>query len=820
MIAAHPDDEDTQLLARLALAEGAEVAYLSLTRGEGGQNAIGPDFQEALGIIRTEELLAARRVDGARQFFGREYDYGFSKSAAEAFQHWPRDSVLEDVVRVIRAFRPDVIVSVWSGTQRDGHGQHQASGIVAKEAYAAAADSARFPALLQEGLRPWAASKLYEGSYFRRDSLTTRYDTGVLDPLLGLSYAEVAAISRGRHRSQDMARALPLGPASTGVNLVDWRARGTTVRASTDGAGGEARRASARESSIFTGLDTTLAQRAASTTGIAPQAARLLATYDSTVRAARAGYQPLDPDALVPGLAQAAQLLAAADSALGGSAAGSSLRFYLRSERQDLDAALAGAEGLVFDAMVSAEQLAPGDSVGVVRTLWNGGKHEVRWSVTPDSTVAIGPGEMASRTVAVRVPTGSTDVTQPYYLAQPRHGDLYTWPTDPAVDGLPFQPPFSAPARVEIAGAPVLLRREVTFRAVSPREGETRRPLRLVPAVSVSVDRDVAVRPLALRMPLTLETSVTAEQTTGTAGELRLVLPPGWRAIPATASLRLAGGESHTVRFAVMPPATLSAGTYDIAAVFRDGSGREYGRGFRLIEYPHIRPHPLYADARTRVEAVDVTVPQSLTAKPIGYVMGAGDDVPQALAQLGIHVELLSSEALATGDLARFRDIVVGVRAYEMRPDLAAANRRLLDWVRAGGTLVVQYQQASWAAFAPYPMAFAPRADRVTDETAPVKVLDPISPLLTRPNRIGPADWDGWVQERGLWFPHTWDAHWRALLEMSDPGEAPLQGGLLVARYGQGTVVYTGLSFFRELPAGVAGAHRLFVNLLAAGPMR
>ncbi|NJD10361.1 MAG: PIG-L family deacetylase, partial [Gemmatimonadetes bacterium] len=265
LIAAHPDDEDTQLLARLALGEGVDVAYLSLTRGEGGQNAIGPDFQEALGIIRTEELLAARRADGALQFFGREYDYGFSKSAEEAFQHWPRDSMLADVVRSIRRFRPDVIVSVFGGTARDGHGQHQAAGIIAKEGFAAAADPNRFPEQGRAGLVPWQARKLYEGGFFRQDSTSTRYATGEIDPLLGRSYAEIAVISRGRHQSQSVGRALPAGPRFSGVNLVDTR--GVPLRRPEHG--------------IFQGLDTTLSARATTALGAAAPATRLLAAFDS-----------------------------------------------------------------------------------------------------------------------------------------------------------------------------------------------------------------------------------------------------------------------------------------------------------------------------------------------------------------------------------------------------------------------------------------------------------------------------------------------------------------------------------------------------------
>ena len=573
MIGAHPDDEDTQLLARLALGEGADVAYLSLTRGEGGQNAIGPDFQEALGIIRTEELLAARRVDGARQFFGREYDYGYSKTADEAFQHWPHDTALADVVRVIRRFRPDVVISVWSGTPRDGHGQHQASGIVAKEAFAAAADSARFSDQLRAGLRPWQAQKLYLGGYFRQDAQSTRYDTGELDPLLGLSYAEVAAISRGRHRSQDMGRPLPRGPRSTAVNLLEDRTR--------PGAAG-------REGSIFTGIDTTLSARAAASLGDTATAARLLASYDSAAAAVRATLNPFFPDASVPLLAGAARLLLAADSALPGSPAGQTLRWYVRAELADAAAVLTGAERLVLDASSPVEQVAPGSTLEVTRTVWNGGSRPVTWFVAVDSAITVAAGATASRPLQVRIPTGAGATTEPYYLRRPRQGDIYSWPAGDGVDGLPFDPAMAAPFDLAVAGARVRTELEITHPIVSPTEGESYRPVRVVPVASVELDRAVAVRPLAASSPLTLAARVVAETGQAVAGQLQLVLPPGWSASPAVAPIQLGGGETHAVSFAVTPPAGLGAGSYSIRAVLRDSAGREYDRGFQLIDYPHI----------------------------------------------------------------------------------------------------------------------------------------------------------------------------------------------------------------------------------------
>jgi LmbE family N-acetylglucosaminyl deacetylase len=469
MIGAHPDDENNPMLTRLALGEGATVAYLSLTRGEGGQNAIGADFQEALGILRSEELLAARRLDAAGQFFGREYDFGFSKTAAESFQHWPREAMLSDVVRIIRLYRPDVVISVWTGTPRDGHGQHQVSGIVAREAFDAAADPSRFPEQLREGLAPWAPKKLYEGAYFTLDSATVRLATGQLDPLLGMSYAQVAGISRARHRSQDQGQALALGPRVGGLRLVIDRSGPTPAGPHP-------------ESGLFQGMDTTLAQRAATALGGAAPAVRLFAAYDSAALAARAAFDPLRPDALVPVLARAVRALAAAESALPDSPAGAPLRAYA-ADAVDAADALADAAGLVFDAVASREQVVPGDSVDIDVTAWNGGSRPVTldalsllapagWPVTPMGArgpAPLAPGTLETRRFRVLVPADAP-VTEPYYLRLPRQGDLYTWPTGDPADGLPFQPPpIRASGSVTVEGATVPFELPAAPCASSPR---------------------------------------------------------------------------------------------------------------------------------------------------------------------------------------------------------------------------------------------------------------------------------------------------------------------------------------------------------------
>jgi LmbE family N-acetylglucosaminyl deacetylase len=812
MIGAHPDDEDTPLLSALALGHGADVAYLSLTRGEGGQNGIGPELGEALGILRTEELLAARRVDGARQFFTRAYDFGFSKNADEAFRHWPRDSVLKDVVETIRVYRPDVIVAVFSGTPADGHGQHQVSAILAREAFDAAADPSRFPEQIAAGLAPWRTPRYYRSQRNSGDGATVRVAEGELDPLVGRSYFQLAMASRSRHRSQDMGRPEPAGER--------W---GYLVRVVPAPAGPEA--------SVFAGLDTSLSQLA-DRAGLGT-AAQALREYEALAARARAEANPLSPDTLVPDLARALGLLTTArGQAMQAGVPAADLAFRLEQEMDDARAALARAAGLRLDAVSAAEHAVPGQTVDVDVSLWNGGRRAVEvaslapslpggWTAEaadslPSSPLA--PGGLVTRRFHVHVPPDAP-VTEAYFMRQPRRGDLYAWPTAPSVAGLPFAPDaVAASAIVRVAGADLPVQTAATYRDVDPRQGELRRPVLVVPAVSVRLTPGARVLPLALAgRPVPMRVSLEAADPRGVSGVLRLTLPAGWRAEPDSLPVSFGGaGESRTADFAVTPPAGLAAGDYSVRAAFTSADGRRYGAALAIIDYPHVRPRPLYYRAASTLRAADVRVPAGLR---VAYVTGAGEAGPGVLAQIGIVPTLLDSAALASADLSRFDVIVTGSRAYEVRPDLRAHNDRLLQYVRDGGTLIVQYFKFDQVQgqFTPFGMTWARPADRVTDEASPVRIVAPNDPVLTTPNRITEADFAGWNQDRALYVPHTFDPAYRPLIETSDPGEPPLQGSLLVARLGRGNYVYTGLAFFRQLPEGVPGAWRLFANLLALG---
>jgi len=824
VVGAHPDDEDSELLTILARGMGAEAAYLSLNRGEGGQNLIGAELGEELGLLRSEELLAARRVDGARQFFTRAYDFGFSKTLEDTWKHWPSDSVLKDVVRIVRRFRPQVIVSVFTGRPSDGHGQHQAAGWAAAEAFQIAGDPARFPELqAEEGLTAWTPTRLFRGTRFDTAATTLTLDGGVLDPAFGQSYHQIAMRSRSLHRSQDMGQVQQAGPSVTRLQLVHDRANA--------GPG------------LFDGIET----RIAALPGGADDAG--LEQYQRDVRAGRAAFEGGDR-------ATARERLAAAARRLEGlrTRYAADHGAVLDDQARHLHQALAALLGIVPDALMSAQTLVAGESGFVVSRVWNAGSDTVRLTSVlvqnrSETTMdrrerVIPPGVVREDTLRVSL-DNSAPVTTPYFLRAPRAGDLYTWPAgDPSVLGLPFQPPpFSVRHEIAWGPATLTLTREVAYVYNDQARGEVRLPVAIAARLSVRLEPVRGIWNITRDRATQVRVTATNAGTDSITGRVRLELPAGWTTTGAR-NFRLGrNGESVAFDFALTAPKGTAAADYRLAAVAVDDAGREYRTGREALDYPHVRPRTHALPAESRVARMSVTLP---SLKRVGYVRGAADRVPEALRAVGVPIALLDPEALVRQPLGGFDVIVIGPRAFETEPALLIANGRLLDYVRAGGTLIVQYQQYGYfrGGYPPYPMQLASREpgqannaatvtnrpstpglttsligghDRVTDETAPVRLLDPASAVASRPNRLTSADWEGWVQERGLYIPREWDSHYQTVLETSDPGELPLRGSLLVAPLGKGHFVYTGLSFFRQLPAGVPGAFRLFSNLLAVG---
>lgn len=746
VIGAHPDDEDSQLLAYLSLARGAHVSYLSLTRGEGGQNSIGNELGPALGILRTGELLAARSVDRSDQYFTRAYDFGFSKNAEETFQHWPRDSILFDVVAVVRRVRPDVIVAIFSGTPRDGHGHHQVSGILAREAFVAAADPTRFPEQIRAGLMPHKAQKLVQATGYRQAEPTEIFQTGVVDPLFGRSFAQIGAVSRSRHRSQDMGQAEPLGPRSTSIRVIEAEGSG------------------AADSLIFAGLRPTVI-----------------------------------PD---------------------------------REQRLRQDAEVQAA-GVVIDAVVDRELLIPGSTIGLQVQVWNAGNRDVhvfkvlpnlpaRWVVETGDTsgAAIDADTIRTWNFRIRLPEDA-QISQPYFLRQPRTGDTYSWPALDPVAGLPFEPaPITA--TVDMSIGTVRLQRAVTptFRLVDRRQGETRRIIHVVPAYAIRPEPATAVITMAALASGRRSLEVSAEiLSNGDSGTLvvRPELPPGWRAMPQQMNVRLSGpGDVAHVKFGIEPARAVRAGQYELRFAATDGKGRTYGLTQRTVDYPHVENRVLFEPAAQNITVLDARFARGIR---VGYIVGMDPQVPPVLEQLGVLVERLGAAQLASADLGIYDAVVIGSRAYEMRPDLVANNARVLDYARRGGNVISLYQQYEFieSKFAPYKLSLARPHTRITDESSPVIVLDTAARAMRAPNRITQRDFMGWVQERALYMPNTWAPEYKPLLEMSDPGEASQRGAILVAPLGKGLYTYTGLAFFRQIPAGVPGALRLFINLLSMG---
>jgi LmbE family N-acetylglucosaminyl deacetylase len=819
---AHPDDENNALLAYLGRGIFARTAYLSLTRGDGGQNRIGPELFEALGVIRTEELLAARRADGAEQFFTRAYDFGFSKSADETLAKWGHEEILGDVVRVMRTFQPDVVISRYAGTPSDGHGHHQAAGILTREAFAAAGDPNRFPEQMAEGLQPWQAAKLFwnhlrsaQESSPAEGSRDVTVDLGAYNPLLERTYDQLGLGARNLHRSQLSPRLPRFGEYLASFQRLDVEGGG----ASND---------------LFDGMDLTLTRIADVARESSAERERLraeLRAIQSVAAAVAERFRPRDPPAVVPLLWQGYERIGRLRETLRSWAldavATDRIDCALSAKEQEFQTALERALGLEIEAVAAAQNAMRGGILPVGISMINHSAHTIAlesvhlqappgWRVAPPpfQKTLLAPQRGVEQSLQVAIPEDAA-LTQPYWLERPRVGDHFSV-TDPKLLGSPFAPPLlSATLRWRIQeddfSGVVDSERVIEFPVAGRGFGDVRQPIRVVPELSVALEPPILIAPLSAH-PLQKQVSVTVLGNVAGDTALRLQVPAGWTVEPVEYRIALAAaGQEATRRFAVRIPALAAEGSFQIHAV-ADFQGKRFSRGYRVIEYPHIRGHLLYRDAVTHVEAFKVDAAPGLN---VGYVMGAGDAVPGAIEQLGIGVSLLSADDLASADLGQYDTIVVGVRAYEFRPDLVANQQRLVDYVREGGTLIVQYQTvaANRITFAPYPATLS--NERVVDETAPVTILEPGHAIFRWPNLITEKDFGGWIQERGLYFLEHWDERFTPLLESHDPGEPPRRGGMVIAPYGKGHYVYTGYAWFRQLPAGVPGAFRIVANLLS-----
>ncbi|HKG12959.1 MAG TPA: PIG-L family deacetylase [Pyrinomonadaceae bacterium] len=784
-VGAHPDDENTAMLAYLARGRGARTAYLSLTRGDGGQNLLGTEKGELLGVVRTQELLAARRVDGAQQFFTRAIDFGFTKSPDETFRFWGHDEVLADVVWVIRRFRPDVIIARFPTTGEGGHGQHTASAILASEAFDAAGDPARFPEQLKsaEVWKPkrllWNVFNFGGGRPKDADKMLTA-DAGAYDPLLGKSYTEIAAESRTMHKSQGQGTPERRGPAP------NFFAHVKGEPASKD---------------IFEGVDMTW-RRVAGGEAVGQLLEEAARKYDAS-----------NPPAVIPTLARAYALL----SNMGTSKTPADPLVF--EKRRELGEVIRACAGLWVEAVAPEPYVTPGGEVKVTLTLVNRSDFPLAAETVGVSSAGadllraeLKNNQPFTRELTRRAPTGDS-YSQPYWLREEPRAGLFSVGERSLVGTPENAPQLSVPVSIIAGegGERIAFDAPVLYRWVDPVRGTLYRPVAVVPEVSLGVEEKTLVFPdrAPKRVRVVLKSNAGAEA----AGALRLKLPAGWSATPAEVPVTLKGkGDEFRAAFDVTPPQGASVAS--LAAEF-DAGGRVFTRGFNEINYPHIPPQTIFNTARAKLVRVDL----QRRGRTIGYLMGSGDEVPEALRQVGYDVTLLSDEDLEASDLSRFDALITGVRAYNTRAVLRRQQKRLNEYVERGGTLVVQYntpdRTLEGAQVGPFP--FKLTQDRVTDEAAAIDVLAPADALMSAPNRITGEDFEGWVQERGLYFASDWDARYTPLFASHDPGEQDSKGSTLVARYGKGTYVFTSLAFFRQLPAGVPGAYRLFVNMISAG---
>jgi LmbE family N-acetylglucosaminyl deacetylase len=792
-VAAHPDDENTQVITYFARGRGYRTAYLSLTRGDGGQNLLGPQLGEALGVARTQELLAARRLDGGRQYFTRAKDFGYSKTAEETLRIWDRQAVLGDIVRVIREFRPDVIITRFPPAGAPTHGHHTASAILAVEAFRLAGDPAAFPEQLR-GLEPWRAKRIVHNvgrgvaaanppagmaigglpADVPDGPGVVKIDVGGRDPATGESFGAIAARSRGMHKTQGFDVTAP--PLNEGPRIEPFVVL----------AGDTATR------DLFDGVDTTWAR--------IPGGGDVARSVDEAI----ASFNAQDVAASLPALLAIRQRLAALPTDP-----------LVADKRAQLDRIIQASIGLEVDTVVDRAEAVPGETVKLQHRVLVHSRVLVRWTATRYSSgrgsigkaVDLRADQPAVRETSWTVPAG-TAPSQPYWLRRDGTAGLFAV-DDPSLVGRPENPPVLPVEDVfEVGGQSLVIGTE-PMTAADPANPGLRRRLTVIAPVSLRFVAGVDLFGPGATRAVVVE--VTAART-GSAGTVQLEVPAGWSVTPASQRFRLGvPGEHAPFTFSVTAPprpATAALG----ASV--EINGRRFDQQRVEVRYEHLPLQLLQPSARAKALSLELAT----RGHWIGYLPGAGDEVPAALQEMGYAVTPLTGADLTAEHLGRLDAVVIGVRAFNVRTDLAERRAALFAYVEAGGTVVVQYNTLdrlpeNWLA----PFVLHLSRERVTDEHAPVTILAPGHPVLAAPNAITPADFDGWVQERGLYFPDRWDERFTPVLACSDPGEAPLKSGLLVARHGKGYLVYTSLAWFRQLPEGVPGAYRLFANLVSLG---
>ena len=825
-----PDEEHGGMLAMFGRGQGVRTAVLTFNRGEGGDNAIGTELFDALGLLRTEEMLQADRVYGVDdQYFTRAIDFGFSKRPDEALAKWGREEILRDVVHIIRINRPLVLISRFQGTARDGHGGSSAAALITREAFRAAGDASRFPEQLSAEVGPWQPLKLYIGGLHEDEDWTIRLDTGEYSPWLGETYHNVGRAGLNAHRSQNGARyERQTGPASLYYQRLDSVVTGR-----------------GREASLFDGIDVTVPGLFAALRKPAPGGAvRLLADIDRAAAEAAAAFTLADPSSCVPALVRGLAASRAARSAFSGDADASAFMGVKESQFMDAINTALGLEWTAVAVPMGTTNTGPAvpgvfTPPPVMRPVTPGQSFEVRVALTNPSRLTILPVDYALRADApparlagvtplnpgqtlelahetLTVPSAAA-ITRPYFARASVQDSRYVVDDQRRDYRASAANPFVAVAHYTIEGQPVEIREPIRRRQARLPNGYLLRELTVVPAVALTVNPSRAVVPLtSSSSQLTVQVNLTGNLPQGAEGVLHLRLPDGWRVEPVAVSFRFSrAGEASIHRFLVSTSAVENR-EYRIDAV-ASIDGQDYTEGDDVTAKPEPEARAFYRPASVAVRGIDVRIAPGLR---VGYVMGAGDSVPSAIAQLGAGVQLLSDDELARGDLASYDAIVTGTRAYGVREVLKTAHTRLMAYVRDGGHLIVLYNTPNEfdpATFAPYPAELPRDAEEVSEEDAPVQILAAGHRLLHLPNEIGPSDFENWVEQRGSKFFSRWDARYTAILETHDRGQAPQRGGWLTADVGRGHYTYFAFALHRQLPFGVPGAYRLLANLLSLG---
>ena len=777
-LAAHPDDENTTLISYWSNGSLYDTGYLSITRGDGGQNLLGPELREKLGVIRTYELLAARRIDHGRQFFTRAVDFGFSKNPEETLRFWDHDKILSDVVWVIRRFRPDVVVTRFSPEDRLTHGHHTASAILATEAFAAAGDAKKFPDQLAF-VRPWQPKRLVWNTspfFFSNRKLPfdptglTTVEAGGYNALLGMAYTEMAAASLSMHKSQGVG-----SPARRGARTEYFK---PLVGEPMNGG-------------LLGGVDTSW-RRIADSEAVAAKLAKVIADF-----------VPTNPAASIPELLEVRDEL---DRLKDDD--------WVPQKKTELDQIIAACAGLHLEASTETPVVSPGQELPIRVEAINRSDVAEWISYRLPSGQIVQVGEQLSRdkliTKELNAPVATeTQYSQPYWLRQPATVGTFTV-GDQGLIGRPTNPPhFPLETTIRIAGHEITYTLDTKYRTVDPIAGEKRDDIVIAPPVFANFLDPVLVFPNAEAKKVRVRVLAADGPV---KGEVRLSAPNGWSVSPASIPVDLKNANAEIdVEFLVRPPRDPGEGT--LKAIVAIG-GQSFSFARERIAYPHIGVHILMPPAEAKLVRASIQTDGHL----IGYLSGAGDDIPAALQQIGYAVKQIGEADLGAENLRQFSAIVLGVRIFNTQDRIANWLPVLVEYARGGGVVVIQYNTTAdlkSTVLGPYPLQLS--RDRVTDETAEVKILAPDHPILNRPNKITPHDFEGWVQERGLYFPDKWDPAWLPILSSHDPNEKPRDGGLLVAKVDKGYFVYTGYSWFRQLPAGVPGAYRIFANMTSLG---